>query len=109
MALFNVAAKRRSGAIARAVLCLTGCLAPFSTGTGAAEGTGESVGPQSVQNYAPLERLAADAVNAFSLELFRNIAKEDGGNVAVSPYSLNRALAVAAYGASGETRAELLA
>ncbi|MDR1535546.1 MAG: serpin family protein [Planctomycetota bacterium] len=100
MTLFQVAAKRRSGVIAWAVLLLSGGLVPVALSAEDAH--------KIVRDYAPLERLASDSVNAFSLELFRILAKEEGGNMAVSPYSLDRALAAVAYGATGETRTELL-
>lgn len=51
---------------------------------------------------------AADAVNAFALDIFLPLASEDSGNLVVSPYSLHNVLAMAAYGARGETRDELL-
>ncbi|MDR1611462.1 MAG: serpin family protein [Planctomycetota bacterium] len=56
---------------------------------------------------APSRRAAA-AVNAFSVDLFKALAGRNGGNIVVSPYSLARVLAVAASGAGGETRRELL-
>lgn len=54
-------------------------------------------------------RRAAAALNAFSVDLFKALTAKDGGNVAVSPYPLARALVAVASGAAGETRRELLA
>jgi serpin B len=53
-------------------------------------------------------RGAADAVNAFSVDLFKRLAAAGGGNLVVSPYSLECALAAAAAGAEGATRDEML-
>lgn len=45
----------------------------------------------------------------FAFDLFRKLAAKNGGreNVVLSPYGISRALAVAAAGARGETRAEM--
>jgi len=49
---------------------------------------------------------AASAVNAFGLDLYRRLAAE-GGNVVISPTSIAFALAMARFGARGETAAEM--
>jgi serpin B len=49
---------------------------------------------------------AAAAINAFGLELYRQVAA-DGGNVVVSPASIALALAMARAGARGATAAEM--
>ncbi len=46
---------------------------------------------------------------AFSVDMFRRLAEKAPGNLVVSPYSLECALAAAAYGAAGETEAQMLA
>lgn len=55
------------------------------------------------------EKSAAGAVNAFSVELFRRLATGESGNLVVSPYSIECALALTAFGASGETETQMLA
>lgn len=50
--------------------------------------------------------IAAQAVNAFGLDLFRQVAKPDA-NVLLSPYSIQSAMAMACAGAEGKTREEM--
>jgi serpin B len=51
---------------------------------------------------------AADATNQVGLELYRQLAAgAPGGNPALSPYSIESALALAYTGADGETRSEM--
>lgn len=50
--------------------------------------------------------MAAQAVNAFGLDLFRQVAKADA-NALISPYSIQSAMAMAYAGADGVTREEM--
>lgn len=50
--------------------------------------------------------IAAQAVNAFGLDLFRQVAKPDA-NALISPYSIQSAMAMAYAGADGVTREEM--
>ncbi len=50
--------------------------------------------------------LAAKATNALGVDLYRQLAKEQG-NLCLSPYSISCALAMTLSGADGETRAEM--
>lgn len=50
---------------------------------------------------------AADSINALGYDLFAKMASEDG-NTCISPYSIELALSMAANGASGNTRDEML-
>ncbi|MDR1613671.1 MAG: serpin family protein [Planctomycetota bacterium] len=56
----------------------------------------------------PQLRGSADAVNAFSVKLFTLLAAAEPSNLVLSPYSLESVLLMAAYGARGETRREML-
>ena len=47
------------------------------------------------------------AVNAFAFDLYKEIAKEEKGNIFFSPLSISMALALAYEGAVGETREEM--
>ena len=47
------------------------------------------------------------AVNAFAFDLYKEIAKEEKGNIFFSPLSISMALALAYEGAAGETREEM--
>jgi len=51
-------------------------------------------------------REAADGISAFAADLYTRLANKDG-NLIVSPYSIDTALAMAAAGAQGSTRDEL--
>lgn len=51
-------------------------------------------------------RVAVQAVNAFGLDLFRQVAKPDA-NALISPYSIQSAMAMAYAGADGKTREEM--
>ena len=52
------------------------------------------------------EQEAAKGINAFAAELYAQLRTEQG-NLIVSPYSINTALAMTAAGAQGNTRAEM--
>ena len=58
------------------------------------------------QNAPALEALAANAVNAFAVDVYRQLA-EEGGNLFFSPYSISTALAMTYAGASGDTATEM--
>ncbi len=58
--------------------------------------------PASASNSQP----AALATNQFGLDLYHQLAARDG-NLCLSPYSIETALAMAMAGAAGETRAEM--
>lgn len=74
-----------------------------------ATAAGETVGVPRLDDIPlALLRGSADAVNAFSVNLFTILAAAESGNIVVSPYSLDSVLAMAAYGARGETRREML-
>src|SRR5215813_3474356 len=49
---------------------------------------------------------AASAVNQLGLDLFQKLAK-GGGNLCLSPYSIQSALAMTYAGSDGDTRAEM--
>ena len=52
--------------------------------------------------------VATDATNQFGLALFRQVAANaSGGNVLLSPFSIQSALAMTYAGADGDTRAEM--
>src|SRR3954468_15444742 len=55
---------------------------------------------------ASAEDDAARGVNAFASDLYAQLRTEQG-NLIVSPYSINTALAITAAGAQGNTRAEM--
>lgn len=100
-------------AIAGVALCAWAAAFPCLAGTPEAVPARTEAQPRTVMEQRealPALEGAADAVNAFSLELFgRLAAKNAGANIVLSPYSLNRALAVTALGARGQTRDGMLA
>ena len=55
----------------------------------------------------PDAKLAARAVNRFALDLYADLAKDGGGNLFFSPYSIGAALAMAQAGARGATAADM--
>ena len=80
------------------------------TSASAADAVENTVPGDGLQNASDpaAPRNAAEGVNAFSIALFKSLAAADSGNLVVSPYSLECVLAMAAYGAKGETRREML-
>ncbi|MDO5115021.1 MAG: serpin family protein [Synergistaceae bacterium] len=52
-------------------------------------------------------RKLSKSVNAFAFDLYKEIAKEEKGNIFFSPLSISMALALAYEGAAGETREEM--
>lgn len=80
------------------------CLVAFVAGAACA-------GLMSADSRAqPPENAAVTATNAFALDLYRALAQDsrnDGDNLWFSPYSITSALAMAAEGARGNTRAQM--
>jgi serpin B len=62
--------------------------------------------PQTPSTVWVTEQTAADGVNAFAADLYAQLRLETG-NLIVSPYSIDTALAMTAAGARGDTRAEM--
>ena len=80
-----------------ALIC---CLILSSTGTAfAAKGT--------ANEELLRARELGKSVNAFAFDLYKEIAKEEKGNIFFSPLSISMALALAYEGAAGETREEM--
>lgn len=49
----------------------------------------------------------ADAVNAFSLDLFKQVASSESGNLVLSPYSVDQVLSMSLSGARGTTHDQI--
>ena len=58
---------------------------------------------------APPEAQATAAVNAFALDIYRQLAGDEKGNIFFSPYSVSSALAMTWAGAAGSTAGEMAA
>jgi serpin B len=58
------------------------------------------------RHKAPAETSLVRDNNSFALDLYRNLAGQDG-NILVSPYSLSLVMAIAYSGAAGDTRQEI--
>lgn len=63
--------------------------------------------PAAESNGAEVYSSAADSINALGYDLFAMMSSE-GGNVCISPYSIELALGMAVNGSSGATRDETL-
>ncbi|MDR2529265.1 MAG: serpin family protein [Synergistaceae bacterium] len=57
----------------------------------------------------PETQAVAAAVNAFALDAYRQLAKDEKGNIFFSPYSISSALATVWAGAAGSTAEEMAA
>ncbi len=112
-------------ALALILGCLTGCSTEVSTSipvTSTATDTAQSpvadspvtVSIQSQKPESPRTRLpngdartAANAGNAFAVDLYSRLRTASQGNLFFSPYSIHSALAMTYAGARGETAAEM--
>ncbi len=65
--------------------------------------------PQAVDTYATDESVSSlvDSLNDFSLDFYKEIIKENSGNIFFSPYSIYTALSMAYEGADGNTAEEM--
>ncbi|XP_043469953.1 serpin I2-like [Leptopilina heterotoma] len=61
-----------------------------------------------LSNLDNVNSMFMESLKSFSLNLYREIAKKESGNVLVSPLSANLALSMVVPGARGNTRRELL-
>ena len=87
----------------RYVLCLLlACLFMVLSPLGA-KATDRS---DSVRDAGDMAAKAAIAVNAFAIDVYRQLA-EEGGNLFFSPYSISSALAMTYAGARGDTASEM--
>ena len=78
--------------------CLAGCTTDFKLPDE----------PMNASQAPDKFKVATEATNRLGLDLFRKLsAHSAGGNVLISPYSLETALAMAYAGAEGDTRAEM--
>ncbi len=64
--------------------------------------------PYHAQNASKLVQKQAGASNTFAFELYQELAKQEPDNIFFSPQSARVALAMAAEGARGNTRTEML-
>jgi serpin B len=107
--------RRPATALLVATLALAACGGGTNHGTNHGTNAGGRGGDEAKATLAqatgtPAEaRAGAASVDAFGQELFARLLAGDSGNVAVSPWSVATALAMAADGAGGTTAAQMVA
>lgn len=82
------------------VLCFAGCLENVDQVPDDEVGKNDDIGPASNNNIV-------EGNNMFAFELYSELLKENHGNIFISPWSIETALAMAYEGARGETAKEM--
>ncbi len=100
---------RAAGQPLRPISWLAGLVVAITLGAACSPSTGSSRRSDEPRVDAPARAAAptADAVNAFGTDLLRGVADLEDGNVAITPYTTARVLAMSRVGARDRTRTEL--